>query len=105
MLHYEQKYKIISAYSRQAAVNLSKTHANTIELIFLDISLPDMTGYEVHKQIRSDDNLAHISIIFQTGFSSNHPEMQELLQEQTTYVIHKPYKNEELLETIRQFHN
>lgn len=105
VLHYEQKYKIISAYSGQEAVNLFKIYANIIELIFLDISLPDMTGYEVHKQIRSDDNLAHIPIIFQTGFSSNHQEMQEFLQEQTTYLIHKPYKNEELLETIRQFHN
>ncbi|WP_341757844.1 response regulator [Candidatus Tisiphia endosymbiont of Ditula angustiorana] len=104
VLHYEQKYKIISAYSGQAAVNLSKIYANTIELIFLDISLPDMTGCEVHKQIRSDENLAHIPIIFQTGLSSNHQEIQKLLQKQATYLIHKPYKNEELLETIRQFH-
>ncbi|WP_341752804.1 response regulator [Candidatus Tisiphia endosymbiont of Dioctria rufipes] len=104
VLRHEQKYKIINACTGQEAVDLFKIYANKIDIIFLDISLPDMTGYEVHKQIRSDKNLAHIPIIFQSGLFSNHKEIQGFLQEQATYIIHKPYKNEELLETIRKFH-
>ncbi len=103
VLRHEQKYKIISAYTGQEAVDLSKIHANKIDLILLDISLPDMTGCEVHKQIRNDKNVAHIPIIFQSGLSSNHQEIKGLLQGQATYIIRKPYKNQELLETIRQF--
>ncbi|WP_341756633.1 MULTISPECIES: response regulator [unclassified Candidatus Tisiphia] len=105
VLRHEPKYKIINAYTGQEAIDLSKIYANTIDIIFLDISLPDMTGYKVYQQIRSDKNLTHVPIIFQSGLSSNHPGIKVLLQGQTTYIIHKPYKNEELLKTIRQFHN
>ncbi|MCC8397932.1 MAG: response regulator [Rickettsia endosymbiont of Labidopullus appendiculatus] len=105
VLRHEQKYKIINAYTGQEAVDLSKIYANNIDIIFLDISLPDMTGCKVHKQIRSDKNLARIPIIFQSGLSSNHQEIKGLLQGQATYIIRKPYKNEELLKIIRQFHN
>ncbi len=104
VLRHEQKYRIINAYTGQEGIDLFKIHTNKIDLIFLDISLPDMTGCEVHKQIRSDKNLAHIPIIFQSGLSSNHQEIQGFLQEQATYIIRKPYKNQELLKTIRQFY-
>lgn len=102
---YEQRFKIISAYSGKEAINLTKIFFNKIDLILLDIVLPDISGYEVYKQIRENENSAHIPIVFQSGLTNNYDELKSLLDEQKTYLIHKPYRNEELMEIITQITN
>ena len=38
-------------------------------LIFLDLSLPDMTGYEVLKKLKQDEKTCHIPVIAVSGDS------------------------------------
>ncbi len=102
---HEQKFKIISAYTGKEAINLAKIFFNKIDLILLDIVLPDISGYEVYKQIRADKNSAYIPIVFQSGLTNNYEELTALLDEPRTYLIHKPYRNEELIEIITQITN
>ncbi len=62
-----QGYKIVAANNGQQA--LSMTKAESPDLILLDIMMPDMDGYEVTKQIRSDPNTKGIPIIMFTAKS------------------------------------
>ena len=41
------------------------------ELIFLDISMPNMDGFEVCRNIKNDPNTKHIKVIILTGHGTN----------------------------------
>ena len=62
-----QGYKIIAANNGQQALSMSK--AELPDLILLDIMMPDMDGYAVTKQIRSDPNTKNTPIIMFTAKS------------------------------------
>lgn len=62
-----QGYKIIAANNGQQALAMSK--AEVPDLILLDIMMPDMDGYEVTKQIRSDPATKTTPIIMFTAKS------------------------------------
>jgi pilus assembly protein CpaE len=62
-----QGYKIVAANNGQQALTMVK--AEMPDLILLDIMMPDMDGYEVTKQIRTDPNTKTIPIIMFTAKS------------------------------------
>ena len=62
-----QGYKIVAANNGQQALTMAK--AEQPDLILLDIMMPDMDGYEVTKQIRSDPNTKTTPIIMFTAKS------------------------------------
>src|SRR5947209_6154485 len=102
-----RNHNIISAYNGSEALELATAHANELDLILLDIMLPDMTGYALYKRIKESPYLAHIPIIFQSGMPSTDKETQQLLQEnglpeKGIYMVRKPYKNDELLHLLEQ---
>lgn len=62
-----QGYKIVAASNGQQALAMAKTEQP--DLILLDIMMPDMDGYEVTKQIRSDPETKTTPIIMFTAKS------------------------------------
>jgi len=62
-----QGYKIVAANNGAQALSMAKTELP--DLILLDIMMPDMDGYEVTKQIRSDPNTKTTPIIMFTAKS------------------------------------
>ncbi len=66
MLNYmlkETKAHVLHAETGQEAVDLWKN--NSVDLVFLDINLPELNGYQVIKSIRSDNKT--IPVIAQTA--------------------------------------
>jgi CheY-like chemotaxis protein len=49
------------------------------ELILLDIQLPDMDGYEVCKQLKSDEQTTGIPIIFLSALNETFNKFRGLL--------------------------
>ncbi|XVN43604.1 MAG: response regulator [Candidatus Rickettsia vulgarisii] len=90
----------MSAYNGPDALDLLKN--NKISLILLDVMLLDISGYELYQQIRDIENLAEIPVIFQ---SNDHEKLQPLLKQFKTYLLRKPYRNEELVNIIEQIIN
>ncbi len=100
--HENKKFKIISAYNGKEAINLIKVFGDKIDLILLDIMLPDLSGYEVYQQIRDHKDCAHIPVVFQSGLTNNSEKITNLLKAEDVYLIHKPYNYNELMEIINQ---
>jgi putative two-component system response regulator len=69
---------------------------STPDLIFLDIIMPDMDGYEVCRRIKADPKTKNIPIIFLTTKNEVHSEAEGYLLGATDYT-HKPI-NAALLE-------
>jgi two-component system response regulator PilR (NtrC family) len=70
-----------------------------IDLVLLDLMLPGMSGMEVLKQIRSRD--PEQAVIVVTAFSSIESAILAM-REGAFHYIPKPFKNEEVLLTIRK---
>lgn len=58
-------YHIISASNGMTALKLAKK--NNPDLILLDIMMPDITGHEVCKQLKANEQTQNIPIIFLSG--------------------------------------
>lgn len=57
------EYKTITANDGPAALDTVKNNSS-IDLILLDIAMPDMSGFEVAKKLKDDTSTSNIPIIF-----------------------------------------
>ncbi len=50
---------------------VAQTRSSKVDLVLLDINLPDIDGFEVCKRIKSDPQTSSIPVVFHTGSSAN----------------------------------
>ena len=75
-----------------------------IDLILLDINLPDIDGYEVARRLRKSEKaaLAHIPIVAITA-NAMKGDSQKALEAGCTMYLSKPINIQELLEKVSKF--
>ena len=66
-------YEVKIAKSGTKALEILES-SNDIDLILLDIEMPDMNGYDVCKRIKNNETIKNIPIIFITGRTSQEDE-------------------------------
>ena len=71
------------------------------DLILLDINMPGMDGYEVCSKLKSDENSAHIPVIFLTAELDSASKQKGLDLGAVDYVT-KPISPEVLKESVRR---
>jgi excisionase family DNA binding protein len=70
------------------------------DLILMDLMMPDMDGFEVHKTLRDDPDTRHVPVIACTAYRD--PEIDRRLREQPfDGFIEKPVQLEALLTLVR----
>jgi CheY-like chemotaxis protein/MinD-like ATPase involved in chromosome partitioning or flagellar assembly len=67
MMLQRQGYQVVTASNGSQAITL--TNAENPDLIVLDIMMPDLDGYEVTKEVRSNPKTSHIPILMFTAKS------------------------------------
>lgn len=93
-------YQIMTAKNGNSAFNLLQTEP--IDLILMDISLPEMDGVETIRQIRLNSHLCKIPIIVLTA-SAMKGDREYYLQCGADEYLAKPVKLKQLLETISRY--
>jgi len=68
----EDQYSLSFASSGQDALNI--IHKEKVDLILLDVNMPEMSGFEVCKTLKADPQYAHIPIIFITALRDSEDE-------------------------------
>jgi len=86
-------YQVFTASSGEEA--LSMAQARTIDLIVLDIRLPDMDGFEVFRQLRAHRRTREIPVIFLTEKRERESRLTGLEMGAHDY-IPKPFSLQEL---------
>jgi len=66
-------YRVLAARSGPAALAVVRTLPFP-DIVLLDIMMPDMSGYEVLKQLQADPTTAHIPVIFLTSLAEQKDE-------------------------------
>jgi CheY-like chemotaxis protein len=93
--------EVLYATSGLSGIEQFKNH-DDIDLILMDIKLPDLNGYEVTKQIRLNNQ--KVIIIAQTAYAMSSDRIRAIDAGCNDYVS-KPVSQEKLLKTINKYLN
>ncbi len=93
-------YEMLFSQSGEAAFSIIKE--NNIDLILLDIMMPDLNGFEVCEILKKDDNTKDIPIVFLSGKDSTE-DMEHAYEVGGLDYILKPFINIELITKVATF--
>lgn len=72
------------------------------DLIFLDIVMPDMSGFDVCRKIRTELSLNNVPIVFCSEKSQEYDKFWALRQGGNAYIT-KPYSPNDLVKTAKDY--
>lgn len=93
-------YKVTTFLDGTTFLEYAKHHHATIDLILLDIMMPEMDGYTVCQNLKSSSILAKIPVIFLTAYNDIDALTQSFEVGGVDYLI-KPFRTKELLVRIQ----
>ena len=94
-----QGYETLQTREGLQAMALARAHSP--DLILMDIQLPEISGLEVTKWLKDDEELAHIPIIAVTAFAMKGDE-ERIRKGGCEAYISKPISVMHFLETVRK---
>jgi len=98
-------YGVVTANNPLEALHIFERHGTRIHLVLTDIMMPNMTGAEMAKKMRSVR--PEVKLLFMTGYSGDHLKALDIAGEQLRFMM-KPFSPSELAKLVAnclQFHN
>ena len=95
----ESGYNVLMALRGEHALEICREHH--VDLIVLDIRLPDISGYEVGVALRQAPQTESIPIIVLTAFTERQDKLDAYRLVRAEQFLGKPFDVEELLSVIR----
>ena len=95
-----QGYRVISTQDGMAALDMAR--AERPDLILMDIQLPEVSGIDVTKWLKADDELKDIPVIAVTAFAMKGDE-EKIRASGCEAYISKPISVSHFLETVSEF--
>jgi two-component system, CAI-1 autoinducer sensor kinase/phosphatase CqsS len=107
----ELKFNVISAKNGQDALNILDKKGNNIDLIFMDLNMPGISGYETVKLIRlgeknksgekfNKNNFKNYHKIPIIAFTSNDETKENIIKNKMNGLMKKDWNNEGFLEIL-----
>ena len=93
-------YNILQTRNGLEAIDIARAHRP--DLILMDIQLPEVSGLEVTKWIKEDDDLRAIPVIAVTAFAMKGDE-ERIRQGGCEAYISKPISVPRFIETIKSY--
>ena len=94
------KYDVYLSNSGELALEILNRKA--IDIVLMDVDMPDMDGVETVEKIRKMENIKDIPVMFFTALASKEVVQRCMDVGMVGYIV-KPYKPEELLERLEKF--
>jgi two-component system cell cycle response regulator DivK len=93
-------YRTLQTRSGMDALRIAREQRP--DLILMDIQLPEVSGLEVTKWLKEDDDLRHIPVVAVTAFAMKGDE-ERIRQGGCEAYISKPISVVMLIDTVRRF--
>jgi len=91
-------YETLTALTGKEALDIYARHANSIDLVIIDMIMPDMTGRDLFDRLKEKN--PRIKTLLSSGYSLNE-QAQNILDRGCDGFIQKPYNITQLSEIIR----
>ena len=95
-----QGYETLQTREGLSALSLAREHRP--DLILMDIQLPEISGLEVTKWLKEDDDLSHIPVVAVTAFAMKGDE-ERIRGGGCEAYLSKPISVAKFLETVRHY--
>lgn len=95
-------YQVVTANSGQEAIDKSKSETPVPDLIFMDVVMQQMDGYQACREITHNDKTKHIPIVFVTSKGQKADRMWAEMQGGKS-LVQKPYTPAQIIEQINYF--
>jgi two-component system cell cycle sensor histidine kinase/response regulator CckA len=95
-------YTVIPARGGREALELYRAHRDEIDMVIIDLIMPDMGGGETYDQLRGLN--PHVKVLLSSGYSID-GQASEILKRGCDGFIQKPFKARELSQMIRDILN
>jgi len=92
-----EEYDVETANNGREAIDMAS--ANPPDLVILDMMMPEMDGLETLAEMKQQDSLSQVPVIFLTGVSDKE-KIREALSMGTTYYLVKPFEVGDLLSKV-----
>ncbi|MFQ5752856.1 MAG: response regulator [bacterium] len=94
-------YTVLTAENSHEAINLFETQGERIDLVIMDIILPELSGPKVYERMRAIR--PNLSILFVSGYDL-HTGFKQLahLGQKHVRMLQKPFTKESLAKTVRK---
>jgi len=91
--------KVLTAASGEEAVSIFFRHQGTIDLVFLDMVMPGMSGEDTYEALRRID--PDVKVVLASGYSSDE-RVRRVMERGCRGFIQKPFGIREISKTIRE---
>jgi PAS domain S-box-containing protein len=93
-------YRVLQADDGQQAITVSEKYGTSIDLLITDVAMPNISGPESAKRIKSE--LQNLKVIFTSGYSGDSIPKESLADSSQQIFLQKPYSTAVLLQHIRR---
>lgn len=101
LLLMNTQYTLIKACGGKEGLEYLKNNSDTVDIILLDLMMPDIYGLTLLEEVKLDPKLAKIPVILQSG-TSDKEEVQRAYSMGIFSFISKPYKRNVIVAEIRK---
>ena len=95
----QNEYTILPTKSGKEALDYL-LHGDTVDLILLDLIMPEMDGWETFSRVKDLGNISHVPIAFLTAVQGTEEQNRAKEMGAVDYIF-KPYTKKELLKRIK----
>ncbi len=92
-------FTVLAARNGREAIDLFRERADEIRLVLLDLKMPGISGFEVHREIRRIRRDARV--ILSSGYAEN-DELRARAADGSIDFLQKPYSPDTLIEQVRE---
>jgi len=95
----EMGYDVITAIDGLDAVSTFKENLQTIDLVLMDLVMPNKNGHEASSEMSDIDPA--VKIIFTSGFAKDSKSLKSMM-DSTTAFVQKPYRKSKLGKLLKE---
>lgn len=95
-------YRVIEAYDGKSTLDKIRLYKNELDLILMDLQLPEMDGLEVIRIVKSNDSTKNIPIIVISAYAME-SDIKKALKAGANNFISKPINLEDFINKINAF--
>jgi CheY-like chemotaxis protein/CHASE3 domain sensor protein len=95
--------EVVQAFTGQEALDVLKTTA--FDCIILDLNLPDISGFDLLDQIKTQPALTHIPVIINTAMELDQEKISHIMKYTEAMVLKSTKSNNRLIDEVSLFMN